>query len=193
MPLEDPIRTRSETTAILLAFDPLSPASVDQLIPVIYDELRRMAHRQLARSGAATIHTTELVHEAYLKMVDDTRVSSKGRAYFYGAAARAMRQILVDRARRRNAKKRGSGNADLNIDDLELGVDGFAAELLDLDNALDRLSEMNHRQGRVVECRFFGGMSVVETADALGVSPRTVKADWAVARAWLYRELARSD
>lgn len=193
MSLGEQNSSRSETTALLLAFDPASPASMDQLIPIIYGELREMAHRQLARSGGATIHTTELVHEAYLKLVDDTRVSSKGRAYFYGAAARAMRQILVDRARRRNAKKRGSGQANLDIDEIELGVDGFAAELLDLDDALDRLSVMNERQSRVIECRFFGGMSVEETAEVLGVSPRTVKADWAVAKAWMYRELTRDD
>ena len=150
-----------------------------------------MAHRQLAKSGRASIQTTALVHEAYLKLVDDSRVTSKGRAYFYGAAARAMRQVLVDRARRRNAKKRGSGDAHLNIDDIELGVDGFAADLVDLDDALTRLGSMNERQGRVIECRFFGGMTVEETAEALGISTRTVKSDWAVARAWLYRELAR--
>ena len=100
-----------------------------------------------------------------------------------------MRQVLVDRARRRNAKKRGSGERHLDIDDIELGTDDFAGELLDLDAAMTRLSEISKRQSRVIECRFFGGLSVKETATALGVSERTVKTDWAVARAWLYREL----
>lgn len=183
--------SRSETTALLLAFDPEKPESLDRILPVIYEELRQMAHRQLSRSGPSTIHTTALVHEAYLKLVDDTRVSSNGRAYFFGAAARAMRQVLVDRARRRNAKKRGSGQAPLDIDSIEVGSDDYAGELLDLDAALTRLSELSRRQSRVIECRFFGGMSIEETAAALGVSERTVKADWALARAWLYRELGR--
>lgn len=183
---------RSETTELILAFDPENPESLDRILPVIYGELRQMAHRHLAKSGASTLRTTALVHEAYLKLVDDTRVSSKGRAYFFGAAARAMRQVLVDRARRRNAKKRGGGAIPLNIDDVQLGKDDFASELLDLDEALTRLTAVSERQGRVVECRFYGGMSIAETAVALGISERTVKSDWAVARAWLFRELSKS-
>ena len=186
-----PQAVRSETTEILLSFDPDNPASLDRLLPVIYEELRQMAHRQLARSGGSTIRTTALVHEAYLKLVDDTRISSKGRAYFFGAAARAMRQVLVDRARRRNAQKRGSGAAHVDIDLVELGDDDFAAGIVDLDDALTRLSAISERQGRVIECRFFGGLSIAETATALGISERTVKADWAVARAWLYRDLIK--
>jgi len=191
MPSDSQSAPLSDTTALLLSFEADKSSSLDRLLPIIYTELRQMAHRQLAKSGRASIQTTALVHEAYLKLVDDSRVTSKGRAYFYGAAARAMRQVLVDRARRRNAKKRGSGDAHLNIDDIELGVDGFAADLVDLDDALTRLGSMNERKGRVIECRFFGGMTVEETAEALGISTRTVKSDWAVARAWLYRELAR--
>ncbi|MGA7305311.1 MAG: ECF-type sigma factor [Rhodothermales bacterium] len=189
MSADAPEPGRSETTELLLAFDPENPESLDRILPVIYGELRQMAHRHLAKSGASTLRTTALVHEAYLKLVDDTRVSTNGRAYFFGAAARAMRQVLVDRARRRNAKKRGSGERHLDIDDIELGTDDFAGELLDLDAAMTRLSEISKRQSRVIECRFFGGLSVKETATALGVSERTVKTDWAVARAWLYREL----
>lgn len=183
---------QSATTEVLLSFDPDNPASLELLLPLIYEELRQMAHRQLSGSDRGTIQTTALVSEAYLKLVDDTRVASRGRAYFYGAAARAMRQVLVDRARRRNAKKRGSGFADLNIDDIELGDVSFAAELLDLDDALTRLSTISERQARVIECRFFGGMTVSETAVALGISTRTVAADWSMARAWLYRELNKS-
>ncbi len=189
MPSDAPQSTRSETTDLLLSFDPENPASLERILPVIYEELRQMAHRQLAKSGASTLRTTALVHEAYLKLVDDTRVSTKGRAYFFGAAARAMRQVLVDRARRRNAQKRGSGEPHLNVDEIELGTSDFAGELLDLDAALTRLAEISPRQSRVVECRFFGGLGIEETAAAIGVSERTVKTDWAVARAWLYREL----
>ena len=180
---------RSRTTALLSTYDPGKPPSVDELFPVIYDELRRMAHRELAKLGGSTIPTTALVHEAYLKLVDDTKVSSNGRAYFFASAARAMRHVLVDRARHRNSKKRGSGKANLNINDVEIAVDDFASELLDLDEMLTKLAKKNARQARIVECRFFGGMTVEETAEALGVGVRTVGSDWALARSWLYRRL----
>ena len=164
--------------------------SLNDLVPLIYDELHILAHRALARERPDhTLQSTALVHEAYMKMVDDTSVSRQGRAYFFGAAARAMRQVLVDHARRRAAAKRGAGAAPVTFDEGQVGVDAFAGDLLDLDGALDRLAALNPRQARVVECRYFGGLSVEETADALGVSPRTVKYDWALARSWLYRTL----
>ena len=162
----------------------------DELMPLVYDELRRMAHRHLAREHRQrTLNTTGLVHEAYLKLVDQTRVPVKSRAYFFAAAARAMRQVLVDAARRRGRVKRGGGEAPLDLDDFQVAVDDFAAELRDLDEALERLAALFPRQARVVECRFFGGLSVEETAEALELAPRTVKRDWSLARAWLYREL----
>lgn len=163
-----------------------------------------MAHRQLAgeRPGH-TLNTTALVHEAYVRLVDDTRVTRKGRAYFFGAAGRAMRQILVDHARRHRAAKRG-GDADpvtlepgqgvmradrAPRDAGDLRVEKLVDQLIDLDRALHDLAALNPRQARVVECRFFGGLQVDETAEALGVSPRTVKYDWALARAWLKEAL----
>lgn len=162
-------------------------AALDALVPLIFDELREMARRQLAREhDRYTLQTTDLVHEAYLRLAGDAGVTGRGRAYFYAAAARAMRQVLVDAARRRNAGKRGAGAALLSLDQHAGTVDAYGHELLDLDRALRDLERRNPRYTRIVECRFFGGMSVEDTADALGVSPRTVKADWALARAWLY-------
>ena len=135
------------------------------------------------------MQTTGLVHEAYLKLVDQTRVPKNGRAYFFGAAARAMRQVLVDAARHRKRLKRGGGQRPLTLDENVLGIDGFAAEVLDLEEALENLAVEFPRQAEVVECRFYGGLSVGETAGVLEVSPRTVKGDWALARAWLFAAL----
>ena len=178
---------RHHTTSLLRSAERGDPMSLERLVPLIYGELREMAHRQLAREGPHyTLQTTALVHEAYLKLVDDTRVLRRGRAYFFGAAARAMRQVLVDRARLRQAQKRGGGHQLLSLsENAAAQVDEFAAELVDLDAALQRLAELNPRCVRVVECRFFAGLSVEETAAALDISPRTVKYDWALARAWL--------
>ena len=149
-----------------------------------------MARRQLSRQyDRYTLQTTELVHEAYLRLAGDARVTQRGRAYFYAAAARAMRQVLVDAARRRNSAKRGSGAEALSLDEHVGTVDAYADQLLDLDDALRELERRNARSARVVVCRFFGGMSVEDTAQALGVSPRSVKSDWALARAWLYDTL----
>lgn len=182
---------RSYTTELLLSPSAGTAETLDRLLPVVYHELREIARRQLRREHAAlTLDTTALVHEAYLKLVDQTKVTRKGRAYFFAAAARSMRQILVDYARRRSAAKRGGGRRPLDLDERDVSVDAFAAEMLDLAEALEQLAGLNPRHARVVECRFFGGMSVEETADALDVSPRTVKYDWALARAWLYDALS---
>jgi RNA polymerase sigma-70 factor, ECF subfamily len=168
----------------------LPGATLDELMPLVFDELRRLARRQLAREHQCqTLQTTDLVHEAYLRLANHPGVVQRGRAYFYGAAARAMRNVLVDAARKRNAVKRGAGTALLSLDADRMATDAFGAELLELDEALERLALRNPRHARTVECRFFGGMSVEDTAAALGVSPRTVKSDWALARAWLYEAL----
>lgn len=178
------------TTALLQTLDSAEAPPLERLLPPIYDELRRMAHHRLALEPRnPTIQTTELVHEAYLRLVDDARVTRRGRAYFFGAAARAMRQVLIDAARRRTAAKRGGGEVPVSLEEQHVAVDAYAAELLDLDRALSDLEGRSPRQARVVECRFFGGLSVEETAAALDVSPRTVKSDWALARAWLFDAL----
>lgn len=180
---------RERTTAIIEDATARG-GSLHGLLPIVYEELRRMARSQLRREDAGhTLRTTDLVHEAYLRLVDQTRVTSRGRGYFFAAASRAMRQVLVDHARKRSAGKRGKGERALSIDQVEIAVDDYAEELLDLDRALDALQELSARQVRVVECRFFGGLSVDETATALGVSPRTVNGDWVVARAWLQNAL----
>lgn len=186
----DSTSARNAVTAVLGAAGREGRDAFDELLPLVYDELRRMARRQLAREARRrTLNTTGLLHEAYLKLVDQTQVPLKSRAYFFAAAARAMRQVLVDAARRRRRLKRGGGEAPLDLDDVQVGVDDFAAELTGLDEALERLKALFPRQARVVECRFFGGLSVEETAEALALAPRTVKRDWSLARAWLYREL----
>jgi len=179
---------RDAVTAVLCAGE--GRQTFDELLPLVYNELRRMAHGQLVRERRQrTLSTTDLVHEAYLKLVDQAQVPLKSRGYFFAAAARAMRQVLVDAARRRGRLKRGGGQAPVELDESQLAVDEFAAEVSDLDEALDRLAAVFPRQARVVECRFFGGLSLDETAEALTLAPRTVKRDWALARAWLYREL----
>jgi RNA polymerase sigma factor (TIGR02999 family) len=187
--------SRQEAVTAMLqgaAADGVDP--VEQLWPLIYDDLRAMAHRQLERERPGhTLVTTALVNEAYLKLVDSPRVAIQGRAYFFGAAARAMRQILVDHARSRKRLKRGGGSEDDHADPgPTLLVDEVAVEVLDLHEALEQLAEEHPRPARVVEYRFFGGLNVEEAASALGVSPRTVKVDWALARAWLYRALRRT-
>jgi RNA polymerase sigma-70 factor, ECF subfamily len=184
------ISLRSRATTVLDTAAPGDEITLDRLVPLIYDELRELAHRQLARErGDLTLQTTALVHEAYLKLADDTKVTRRGRAYFFAAAARTMRQVLVDRARHRKAAKRGGGAKIVTLGEEDASVDAYAAELLDLNDALERLGERSPRQVSVVEYRFFAGMSVEETAEVLGVSARTVESDWAMARAWLYQAL----
>lgn len=181
-------------TAVLLSAESDGENPVDRLVPLLYDDLRAIAHRQLRRERPGnTLGTTGLVHEAYLKLADSSRVAARGRAYFFAAAARAMRQILVDQARLRGRDKRGPEHERVSDSEVPvLAVDDFAAELLDLHHALLRLSTEHPRAAQVVECRFFGGMNVDETAEAMNVSPRTVKSDWSLSRAWLYRALQAS-
>ena len=190
-PFSSAPRGVADWTSALTSPDPIANlGELDELVPAIFDELRSMARRQLSRQHERyTLQTTELVHEAYLRLVGDLRVTRRGRAYFYAAAARAMRQVLVDAARKRNSAKRGAGAVALSLDEQVGAVDAYAHQLIDLDDAVRELERRNARSARVVECRFFGGMSVEDTAEALGISPRTVKSDWALARAWLYDAL----
>ena len=176
-----------EVTRLLEAAEAGDREALDRLVPLVYEDLRRVAHRQLDREGAGhTLQTTALVNEAYLKLVGGGSVSATSRAHFLAIAARAMRQVLVDYARRRKAAKRGSGVISVTLGDEPQPADASAEDLLALDEALERLDP---RQRQVIECRFFGGMEEKDIAAALGVSERTVRRDWVKARAWLYQAL----
>lgn len=171
------------------------PEAAELLLVVVYDELKRMAHSLLRReSGSRTLCTTALVHEAYLKLVGSEQVSQRGRSYLFGAAARAMRQVLVDAARSRQRLKRGGDEPAVPLSDFD-PPDHLPStvDILAVDAALTELAQLFPRQAQVVECRFFGGLSVEETAAVMESSPRTVKRDWALAQAWLYRHLSSSD
>jgi RNA polymerase sigma-70 factor, ECF subfamily len=161
---------------------------------LVYDELRRLAASALRHERPDhTLQPTALVHEAYLRLADEPQGRWENRAHFLAVAARAMRRILVDHARSRNARKRGSGAVRFSIEDVEDPVvaQGQDLDLVVLDEALARLTALDPRQGRIVELRFFGGLSVEETGAVVGASPRTVKRDWQLARVWLKREMAR--
>jgi RNA polymerase sigma factor (TIGR02999 family) len=179
-------------TELLLAWG-TQPEAREQLIPLVYQELRKQAARYLRRERRGhSLNATALVHEAFLRLIDTDVVAWQSRAHFFGVAARLMRQILVDHARARNAMKRGGGALQISVDDAQLPAGRAGLDLVRLDETLQSLSAVDERQGRVVELRFFGGLSVEETAAVLDVSPATVKRDWETARAWLYRELRRA-
>ena len=162
----------------------------DELFPLVYAELRRIAAREMRREKPGrTLQTTALVHEAYLRLLKDASLSFENRAHFLGIAARAMREILIEHARARAARKRGGGAERLTLDDLLAPVPSPSIDVLALDEALQRLARLDERHARVVELRYFGGLTVEETAAALGLSPATVKRAWTLSRAWLYREL----
>jgi RNA polymerase sigma factor (TIGR02999 family) len=174
-----------------------APDAMDRLAPLVYERLRRIAHRQLrAEPVGHTLSTTALVHEAYLRLVDQTRAEWQDRGHFFAVASGAMRRILVDYARRYRAARRGGGDdgapvRPISLDDTDIPVDERADALVALDEALERLGEFDERQARVVECRFFGGLTEEETAAALGISQRTVAREWVTARGWLFQELRR--
>lgn len=191
----DAQRDEREIEAALAVLRRGAPEAMDRLLPLVYGDLRRMAHRQLAAEPSGhTLSTTALVHEAYLRLADQTRAEWADRGHFFAVAARVMRRILVDYARRHRAERRGGATLQrVALEDADdagaLVAARRADELLALDEALARLSLVDERLCRVVECRFFAGLSEVETAEALGVSQRTVSRDWTTARGWLYREL----
>jgi RNA polymerase sigma factor (TIGR02999 family) len=168
------------------------PSSIESLFPLVYDELSRIAHRQLGRFRPGdTLNTSALVHDAYLRLVDQTRASFTDRAHFFATAARAMRFIIIDYARQRSAEKRGGRASLLRLDEVDVPVAEQAELLVALDEALTRLAAVDERLGRIVELRFFGGLTEVETAEALGLSDRTVRREWLKAKAWLHCELSQ--
>ena len=181
--------TDEGVTELLAAWRAGDRGAAGRLMPLVYDELRRIARGRLAGQDQ-TLQTTALVHEAYLKLAGHSRLDVLDRHHFFALAARAMRQLVVDHARRRTAQKRGGEVRMVALDDMQIPVDDRADEMLALDEALERLSALDETLGRIVELRFFAGLSVEETAQALDCSARTVKRDWRKARAFLYNELA---
>jgi RNA polymerase sigma factor (TIGR02999 family) len=181
---------KGDVTRLLAALSGGEQGAWDRLFPLVYERLRGIAHRQLrAEREGHTLATTDLVHEAFLSLVGIERVSWTDRAHFLAVAARAMRRILIDYARARRAQKRDGGQRDESFDLDALPARIPDEQVLNLEEALHRLEARDQRYGRIVECRFFAGMSIEETAAALGISPSTVKRDWMVARAFLHREL----
>jgi RNA polymerase sigma factor (TIGR02999 family) len=185
-----------EITQLLLKWNGGGDASADELLSAVYAELHRQAARAMRREGPEhTLQATALVHEAYLRLVDQRRVEWRNRAHFFGIAAQMMRRILVDHARGRDAAKRGGGVASVTLTDAHAVAEGAADDAVDvlaLHDALERLAALDADQARIVTLRYFGGMNIEETAEVMGVSPATVKREWAVARAWLKRELSGS-
>jgi RNA polymerase sigma-70 factor (ECF subfamily) len=180
-----------DATTMLVRMRAGDSRAADELLPLVYDELHRLASHYLRGERAGhTLQTTALVHEAYLRLVNQERVQTGDRVYFIALAARAMRRILVDHARQRLTGKRGGGQPRIPLDDAVALFESRSADLITLDDALHDLAQINRRQGSVVELRFFGGLTAEEAAEALGVTTRTVERDWRHARAWLYRALA---
>jgi RNA polymerase sigma factor (TIGR02999 family) len=165
--------------------------ALDKLMPAVYDELRRQAARYLRREQAGhTLQTTALIHEAYMRLVDQRNVQWQNRAQFFGIAAQMMRRILVDHARTKKRAKRGGSDIRVSLADATMPVEERDLDVIALDEALTRLAEIDEQQSRVVELRFFSGLTVEETAEVMGISPATVKRDWSMAKAWLHRELS---
>ena len=179
-----------DVTLLLQAWGGGDKEALDRLAPLVFRELRRIAGRMMAAERPNhTLQATALVNEAYVRLVDTQQVSWQDRAHFFALCARAMRQILIDHARARASEKRGGGEILLELDEAVASAPSPAANLLELDDALHRLAQLDPRKSQVVELRFFGGLSLEETAEALKVSTKTVQRDWDLARGWLYREL----
>jgi RNA polymerase sigma-70 factor, ECF subfamily len=180
-----------EVTQLLVDWGNGNQAARDQLIPLVYTELRQLARRYMRRERPGhTMQTTALIHEAYLRLVDQNQVRWENRAHFLGIAARLMRQILIEHARRRTRAKRGGGAGTISLDEVALVSQARATELLALDDAMERLAAIDPRKSRVVELRFFGGLSTKEAAEVLHTAPNTVLRDWRLAKAWLHREIS---
>jgi RNA polymerase sigma factor (TIGR02999 family) len=187
-----PTPSNSDVTALLLAWGQGDNGAFDRLVPVVHAELRRIAHRHMRHErGDHTLQATALVNEAFLKLIDARQIQYQDRAHFFALSSRLMRQVLVDWARARGYQKRGGGASNVTLDEGRVGVVERPADVVALDEALDSLAEIDARKSQVVEMRFFGGLSIEETAAALGISERTVKRDWTMAKLWLLRELKK--
>jgi RNA polymerase sigma-70 factor, ECF subfamily len=181
-----------DITNLLMAWGGGDKAALDRLMPLVYQELRRLARRQMRREREGnTLQTTALVNEAYLRLVDYERVQARDRTHFLAIAAQAMRRILIERARSRRSDKRGSNLQKISLDEIAEVADARAADLLALDEALQALSTFDPRKAQLVELRYFGGLTIEETANVLGVSTPTVERDWRTARIWLHKEISQ--
>ncbi len=188
-PVPDPAAS-ADVTVLLAQLVDGDQQAASRLVPLVYSELRQMAARYMRRERVDhTLQTTALVHEAYLKLVDQTSAGWQNRAHFFAVAAQVMRHILIDHARGHLREKRGGGQPVIQLDEGLVFSPEQSSELLEVDTALHRLTALDPRQGKIVELRFFGGLTVEETAAVLGISPKTVKRDWSVAKAWLHGEL----
>jgi RNA polymerase sigma-70 factor (ECF subfamily) len=182
-----------DITGMLIAWGGGDREALDRLMPLVYQELRRLAHRQMRRERQGeTLQTTALVNEAYLRLVDYERVHALDRSHFLAIAAQAMRRILIERARSRRSDKRGSNPQRVSLEDAADVSNERAADLVALDEALHALAEIDPRKAQLVELRYFGGLTIEETADVLGVSTPTVERDWRTARIWLHREISKA-
>ena len=180
-----------DVTGLLLSWRQGDAAALDRLVPLVYDELRRVARRHLRREQPGhALQATALVHEVYLRLVDVDQLTLKNRTHFFAVAAKLMRQILVDHARRQHADKRGGGATMMSLDDVSPAAQSTSVDVLALDQALAALASIDARQSHVVELRFFAGFNIDEAAEALGMSPATVEREWALAKAWLFRRLS---
>ncbi len=191
--MEQSLEKSQEITRMLQEWSGGKQEALDALLPLVYAELHRQASRYLRRERAGhTLQTTALIHEAYLKLIDQREVNWQNRAHFFGIAAQAMRRILVDYARERHRAKRGGIGENLPLEEAALVVsEERRVDLVALDEALTRLAKFDERQARIVELRYFSGLSIEETAEVLRISPATVKSDWNVAKAWLRHEITR--
>ncbi len=183
-----------EITQLLFNWSQGDKAALDQLVPLVYPELRRLAKRHMAREDPAhTLQTSALINEAYLKLVDQKSVEWQSRAHFFAVAAQVMRHILVDHARTRNYAKRGGGALKLPLDEAAALTEQRAAQLIALDDALSDLSALDGRKSQIIELRFFGGLSLEETAEVMKISPSTVQREWRAAKAWLHHAMSKTD
>jgi RNA polymerase sigma factor (TIGR02999 family) len=182
-----------EITQLLLAWGSGDKAALDALMPMVYDELRRLAKRYMRRQNAGhTLQTTALVNEAYLRLIDSSRVRWQDRTHFFAISAQLMRRVLVDFARAKNSRKRGGEQIQITLDEQIEAPFEKETNLVALDEALQKLAQLSQRQSQIVELRYFGGLSEEEIAETLAISTRTVRRDWSLARAWLYRELSQN-
>ena len=184
-------QTSQNVTQLLIGWSNGDREALDALLPVVYEELRKQAANYLRRERVGhTLQTTALIHEAYLKLVDQKNVHWQNRAHFFGIAAQLMRRILVDHARTKKRAKRGGSNIRVSFNEANVLSPSQDLDIVALDEALERLSEIDEQQSRIVELRFFSGLTVEETAAVLAISPATVKRDWSMAKAWLHREIS---